>query len=143
MKKHRVYFPFEPNLQPNSNGHKWQLTKVWTVFIDGVKVEIPAGFWTDFASIPGFVTILTLGWIKILDEHIKAALLHDWLYYSGLLFNRKISRYKCDLLFLDAMEVCGTGYVKRNTMYAGVRSGGWVAWNMYRKTDKDKNENNN
>lgn len=141
-RKCRVYFPEEPNLRPNANGHKWQLITDFTLFIDGVKVVIPAGFWTDFASIPKFISTLSFGYLSVLDDHLKAAILHDWLYFCGMLFGRPISRYKADILFYEGMYSCGTSYIKRNSMYAGVRAGGWKPYNNYRREQKIRESKN-
>lgn len=140
--KHRVYFPEEPNLRPNASGHKWQLLTDFTLFIDGVKVVIPAGFWTDFASIPKIISTLSFGYLSVLDDHLKAAILHDWLFFSGKLFGKPVGRYACDILFYEGMCACGTSYAKRNLMYAGVRAGAWKPWNNYRREQKIRESNN-
>ena len=125
----RVRFIEEPVIQPHPKGHKFQLVRDWHLEINGKEVIVPAGFWTDFASIPKCFRSL----ISPLDEHLKAAILHDWLYYESKLFGKKISIKAADDIFLTAMRMCGTGWIKRHTMYAGVRTGGWVAYNNYRR----------
>jgi hypothetical protein len=81
---------------------------------------IPAGFVTDLASIPAILRPL----FNPNDAGRKAAVLHDSRYCikSG-------PRKEADDLFLEALERCGVGYIKRYTMYWGVRSGGWLYWN--------------
>ena len=88
-----------------------------------VTLTIRAGFVTDGASVPrGLWNVL-----PPFGRYSQAALLHDWLYYSG-----EYTRAAADRLFLDAMRSCGVPLWKRWVMYSGVRMGGWVAWNRYR-----------
>lgn len=95
------------------------------VLDNGEIIYIPKGFKTDLASIPGI-----LQWIpgfSVNGPHRIAAVLHDYLYtVQGL------SRAECDKIFLEAMIACNVNKVLRNSIYAGVRVGGWVAWNHRR-----------
>lgn len=87
-------------------------------------VRVPAGFVTDFASVPrGLWNILpkTGPWDK-------ASVLHDWLYRQGLL-----DRALVDRLFFEAMGVSHVPAWKRWVMYLGVRLGGRSAWDRYRR----------
>lgn len=96
---------------------------------DGHLIRVPAGFITDLASIPVPLNLF----IRKAGFHRQAAVLHDWLYANtGLIRGRILSRLGCDDLFLEAMESSGVGYIKRYSMYWGVRSGGWVAWNKWK-----------
>ncbi|RUM58267.1 MAG: hypothetical protein DSY59_04290 [Persephonella sp.] len=83
------------------------------------------GFRTDFASIPRILYPL----IKDRDKFNKAAVVHDWLYYSQQ-FDRKTS----DRIFLEAMEVVGISLWKRYLFYLVVRIFGWIRWK--RRTTK-------
>lgn len=103
------------------------------LFIDGIKwslligfdyrddrnnytISVPAGFVTDFASIPrAFWTILP----PTGPMYGKAAVVHDYLYQNGGL--GKYTRAQCDLVFRDAMAVLGVSGIKRQTMYLAVR----------------------
>jgi hypothetical protein len=131
-KKFRVRFVSEPIVQPHPKGHKFQLQKDWFFYLNGVKITIPKGFWTDFASIPKIFR----SFIPVNDTHLKAAIVHDWLYYTGTLYGKKISRRTADLWLLHACKECGTGWIKREIMFAGVRTGGWSPWNDYREKDR-------
>ena len=88
---------------------------------------VPKGFRTDFASIP---RVLRRMYPK-LDTHIRAAVLHDYLYQSGML-----SRKDADRAFLDVMRQHGVPAWKRYSMYYGVRACGWYAYNKYRKNEQ-------
>jgi hypothetical protein len=92
-------------------------------------ITVPAGFPTDFASIPkAFWSIL-----PPYGKYTKAAVLHDYLYakheYAGV-ENQVIpvTRKEADLIFLRAMEVLEVGRVKRWVMYQAVRGFGGKAW---------------
>lgn len=117
-----IKFKANAGLTPAFNGHKFRLNKSWSFVYNGKIYVIPAGFWTDFASV---------GIFSPLDKTLYPALIHDWLYYSGI-----VSRYRADRIFLEAMKFTGVSYVKRYTYYYGVRVGGWKPYNKYRKKNK-------
>ena len=123
-------------LEPANNGIKFMLISDFIVYISKYDtIIIPAGFWTDLASIPQiFQNIL-----PVLDRHLRAAVLHDFMYYAQRLNGKKITRAKADKIFLEAMKTCGVGWLKRWTIYSAVRSGGWVAWNKYKSDREGKN----
>lgn len=83
-------------------------------------VSVPKGFKTDLASIPRILRSLVTGQ----DGTQKAAVLHDYLYAT-----KKGKRGWADKIFLDAMQECGVNWLRRRIYWAGVRVGGWVAWN--------------
>ncbi len=90
---------------------------------DKALYAVPAGFPTDFASVPR-------GLWNILPKHgrqDKPAVLHDFLYAKN-----GVTRAQADALFLEAMEAADVGWFARHVMYAGVRVGGWKPWNTYR-----------
>ncbi len=94
---------------------KWFKTIAPFAYIseDGTRYDIPVGTCTDFASIPiGFRNI-----IARFGRHSPATLLHDWLCKYKI-----VSRKKADMLLREAMKVLGVGWLKRRTMYFGVRA---------------------
>lgn len=91
---------------------------------DGPVIELPAGFRTDFASIPRLFWNILPPWGK----YGKAAVIHDWLYKSGV-----FSRERSDEIFLEAMKLLGVSTAVRYIIYYGVRLGGWIAWSGHRK----------
>lgn len=89
-------------------------------------VTVPAGFLTDFASIPRVV------WSVIghpAGRYAQAAVLHDWMYRSG-----SVRRSRADELFRESMLVLGVPAWQRWAMWAAVRVGGWAA---YRKAPSE------
>ena len=96
-------------------------------FFDGDNIHrIPVEFYSDGASIPRPL------WPVIghpFDEDIRRpAVLHDFKYYSG-----QDPRREADRLLRVAMHSEGAKWYKSWTVWSGVRLGGWVAWNKYRR----------
>ena len=84
---------------------------------DGQRIYVvPAGFVTNFASIPRPARILITGHGK---ERL-AATLHDYLYFM------KYDRRHADKLFLKAMTSSGVNGFLRHIMHKAVRIGGWA-----------------
>ncbi len=92
--------------------------------IAGRMFTVAVGFYTDFASVPRIgIVYAMLG-----DTAHQPAVVHDWLYYSAL-----VPRAVADKVMLEAMNVIGIPFWRRWPIYAGVRMGGWYAWNDHRK----------
>ena len=92
-------------------------------------VFVEAGFETDFASVPRLFWTL----LPACGPHNRAAVVHDWLYARRRIETvegkiRKPHRNEGDWIFLEALQDCGVGWVKRNAMWLAVRSpaGAWV-----------------
>jgi hypothetical protein len=83
-------------------------------------VVVPMGFITDFASVPRIIG----AWLLYGGKGKRASVLHDWLYSSKL-----VSRSISDAVFEEALKASGYASWEVSGMYAGVRVGGWVAWN--------------
>lgn len=75
-------------------------------------ITIKRGFTTKFDSIPRIFGIT----INPYNKGAKAAIIHDYLYKT-----RELPRDICDKIFLEAMEVLGVSWWKRNLMYLNVR----------------------
>jgi len=90
----------------------------------GIVITVPAGFVTDFASVPRGLWNIVPRW----GRHGEAAVLHDYLYDIGV-----YTRKECDKIFLVAMKECRAK--KARIIWAGVRMGGWLAWRNHRKKD--------
>lgn len=89
----------------------------WEAFV------IPKGFIHDFASVPRALWPL----VGPVDDHAEEAVLHDWLYQTGL-----VSRADADGLFRRALREAGVGRARRWAMYWAVRACGGVAWRRAR-----------
>jgi len=122
-------------VSPMKGCRMWKLIEPFEYYVGSENsketIVIPAGFITDFASIPRFF------WSLIghpVGEYAAAAVLHDYLYScQGVIPERVYSRKRCDQIFLEAMGVLGVGLIKRSLMYASVRSLGWIAFSVHGK----------
>ena len=82
----------------------------------GQSISVPAGYITDFASVPRNPAIIFSIFGDIASE---AAVVHDYL-YSTKLFARKI----CDEILREAALTSGCPHWKAMGLYLGVRIGG-------------------
>lgn len=80
-------------------------------------IEVPAGFETDFASVPR----LPLAYALAGNTARKAAVIHDFLYQDPA-----TERDDADAVFLEAMQVSGMPWWRRGPMWLGVRCFGWL-----------------
>jgi len=110
------------------NGRSARLINEFVVKIsEKITIRIPAGFVTDFASVPRFFWRIVPPW----GRYSPAAVVHDYLYASGM-----VKRAEADRIFLRLMKKLGVPYWKRHVMYLGVRAGGRKAWNEHRNKDR-------
>jgi len=84
---------------------------------------IPAGFTTDFGSVPWFAS-----WLVHPTFQVEAFVLHDWLYSSG-----EVSRQDADAIMRRVLRELGAGTISRWSAWVGVRLGGWLPWNRHEK----------
>jgi hypothetical protein len=78
----------------------------------GLIIEVPAGFETDYASVPRFFWRLLPPW----GQHGKAAVLHDFLYRQA----SGVSKVVADAVFVDAMSSLGVPWWQRMAMFWAV-----------------------
>jgi hypothetical protein len=102
----------------------WRIDKSVEFTVDGTPFTVPKGVKTDGASVPrAFWSIM-----PPLSNYTNAAIVHDWLYQTKRIDNRKI----VDKIFLYAMAYLGVSRWKRNIMYRAVRMFGGFVWNRRR-----------
>jgi hypothetical protein len=80
---------------------------------------VPAGFVTDFASIPRRMQ----GLISKLGPHLCPAIVHDYLYLT-----HSCSRIRTDEIFVEMMEDLGVPWATRHLMHIAVRWFGRSRW---------------
>ena len=111
-----------PLILEYGDGHEWRLVQGFTYHTrraSGGAIYVPAGFETDFASVPRFF------W-RLIPPHGcygKASVIHDFLYRKS-----GVSREKADAIFLEAMTVLGVPWITRTLIYAAVRVFGGAAY---------------
>lgn len=106
------------------DGRHWQVTEAFTLVVEcGEKclirpITVPAGFVTDFASIP------RVFWTALppTGKYGKAAVVHDYLYViGGNLPPDKFTKADADRIFYEAMGILGVNRFLRWMMYQAVK----------------------
>ena len=101
----------------------WKLTHYYRYISSVGVITVPTGTKTDLASIPkAFRSIFDPA-----GPWLGSAIIHDFLYSKSSDLNFRMSRKKCDEIFLEAMFNSGIGW-ERNVIYAAVRVGGWKSF---------------
>ena len=118
-----------PVVRPVQGTSRAQVVEGYTVKSRNWSIRVPAGFITDWASVPRVFWRLFPPW----GPWSPAALVHDWLY-----FEQPVSRKEADLVFLDIMRRIGVPFLTRRMMYWGVRVGGWHAWRTHARRRASK-----
>jgi len=120
-------------------GEKWRFRKLIKPFVYKMSgmarsINVPAGFVTDFASVPRLLWALLPPW----EDYGAAAVIHDFLYSNKkqkYVPNPddpekiiKITRKVADKIFLRAMKDCSVGFFRRWAVYSAVRAFGWASY---------------
>lgn len=79
---------------------------------------------TDLSSVPRVVLL----WLLVGGDAPASAVVHDWLYRTGIL-----TRAQADRVFYDLIQIEGYSTAKAWVMWMGVRAGGWISWRKYRR----------
>jgi len=121
-------FPLPLKIENLADGSEYEF-KLLSQFVfrwQGSKTQpardlvVPAGFCTDFASIPRPLQ----GFLDAVNDVAPAAVIHDFLYTSQMFEDRA----NADGVFFDALRANGVGWMRARTLWAGVRLGGWIKW---------------
>lgn len=116
-------------LNPDKGRKCFKLIEPFRFVVDRDLIEIPSGFYTDWASTGPAASI-----VSPIDSTIcRPALAHDFLYFVNWIN----SKAACDQVLATGMLVEGAPAWKRYIVYAGVLIGGWYTWRRYRR-DNDK-----
>jgi hypothetical protein len=111
---------------PFADGENWFLTRalIYELPGTGLRVEVPAGFVSDFASIPRPFWSVLPTWGK----YGSPAVVHDYLYWD-----QRCTREQADWILLLAMEETHVGPIQRFVIHRAVRWGGALAWRHNRR----------
>jgi hypothetical protein len=123
--------PPSPGVRPTGNNRAFILLEPMTYMIGatGIGITIPAGFVTDYASIPEKLWSL----YSPHDQYSRAAIVHDYLYWSQL-----CSRPQADNLFMIAMIESEVPESTAEKVFAGVRLFGDSSWEDNNNQRKSK-----
>jgi hypothetical protein len=124
--------PFEPGplTVRRVDADRWTLVDALVYRGRSQQFVVPAGFRTDFATVPRVVAWL----VPRFGTYTLAAILHDWLCTEGIRSGAVTSR-EADGIFRRVMRESGVPVLRRWLMWAGVRWGaladarrrsGWV-----------------
>lgn len=104
----------------------WRLTSTFSYESDVANqtFTVPAGFVTDFASVPRIPIFFML----VGDVASEAAVIHDYLYSV-----QSTSRAVADKVLKEAAKVAGCPNWQAQILYLGVRLGGWYIWDRKKK----------
>lgn len=138
-----IHFPSELKISP-MRGENWEYRRLLADYTyrmspDARRIIVPAGFSTDYASIPRIFR----PWIPTWGRYGPAAIVHDYLYDRGgqiKIPDPKAStqsvrntRKRADKIFLIAMQQLNVGWIKRHVMYRAVRLFGSSAYESKNK----------
>jgi hypothetical protein len=102
--------------------------------LDGWLIEVPAGFETDFASIPRMLWAI----IPPRGRYNRPAIIHDFLYrYAPVdpLTKKACTQARADAIIKEGCENCDDRVTRRWTIFLGLKIGGWATWRRYRKAE--------
>lgn len=114
------------------SGRDALLLEDYTVKTSIGDVVIPAGFKTDFASVPQIFWSI----VPPMGKYFVAAVLHDYFYrvptsrvWDGQpKFDKPVTRKLADTIFSEEMKDAKVSWWKRQIMYRAVRIGGASSW---------------
>ena len=107
-------------VSPFGDGKYWYLREelLW-LGLEDRQIRVPAGFVTDFASVPRPVWWLFPPWA----QYGNAAVVHDWLYWTQP-FQREVA----DQAIAEGMHDMGVGRVAGWLIYRALRLFGGFGW---------------
>ena len=110
--------PFEPGSLTvrRVDADRWSLADDLVYRGARERFVVPAGFRTDFATVPRMVTWL----VPRFGAYTLAAILHDWLCSEGIR-SGVVSAREADGIFRRVMRESGVPVLRRWRMWAGVR----------------------
>jgi hypothetical protein len=123
-KVNKNVFPDEIYLKDlgiHKNTRKFELMENFRCFYGNHLITVKKGFITDGISSPKFAWPI----VGPFSDAFPAALVHDWCFSP---YNTKFSWKESNWMFLELMEECGVGLIKRQMIYAAVTVGSYHLW---------------
>jgi hypothetical protein len=114
--------PRSSDFRPFGNGENWIVKQdlVYQIGDTNATIVVPAGFVTDFASIPPPLGVFGLSPV---GQYGRAAVIHDYLYWTQV-----CAKDQADNLLLVAMKESDVGWFKEHVVHLGVSWFGGFAW---------------
>lgn len=114
--------PPAPTVRPFGNNKAWITVEdmIYRIGKTNHEIIVPRGFVTDFASIPQ--PLWSLG-LSPHDQYSRAAVVHDFLYWS-----QGCTREQADRLMVIAMKESAVGSFDEIAVYTSVAAFGESAW---------------
>lgn len=123
-------------LEDEEDGQHAKLLRSLTyTTVDGWTISVPAGFETDFASIPRALTWL----IPSRGPYNRPAIIHDFLYHyapADPITGKYCTQARADSILREACENCDDLFTQRWAIFLGLKIGGFVQWRKYRRAEQ-------
>lgn len=107
-------------MTPDDAGENWTLRDQFIYDSSVGAITVPAGFVTDFASVPRVLWNV----LPPFGRYGKAAIVHDFLYRTKGYASKPVA----DAIFLEAMKALGVSTLVRYAMFYAVRLFGGRAY---------------
>jgi hypothetical protein len=112
-------------VDPSHGARCFEVVAPFHFQVDRDLIEVPVGFWTDWASVGLAASIIS----PIHPTICRAALGHDFLYFVGY----RESQAACDRFIAEGMKVDGAAWWRRAIVWLGLFIGGRRTWIRYRR----------
>lgn len=111
-----------PAVRADASNKYWTLLEdiEWSIGKSEVTLTVPAGFVTDYASVPQGLWSIGL---SPHDRYSRASIIHDYLYWSQV-----CTKEQSDRLMVIAMKDSKVGSFDEFAVYKGVQYGGQKSW---------------
>ena len=123
----KVFISREIELKPYELGFK--TIKSVRLIVDSERFYIFKGFYTDLGSIPGPLR----SFFPRYGLETNGYIVHDYGYRKQ---PKNKKRKFWDKVLLQILKDKGINYFKRYSIYFGLRSFGWIAWNENKEKKK-------
>ncbi|PHR99246.1 MAG: hypothetical protein COA78_25215 [Blastopirellula sp.] len=123
------YFASELVATAVEDGWRLERSLVYSSDFLGRKISVPRHYFTDLASVPRIFRFI----VPVANaKNRKASVLHDYLCTHGE--SKNVTQRQADIVFREALGVCGIGRIRSGLMYHPVRAYQW-AKGLFRRAE--------